>query len=171
MVTDDILYQFACQLRDALLIAMDKADALPVRLSLTPSPVPALDVCCSDDDGDGMAWVSMVRGRQKNALNQPCGSETEMLFLVGIARCSPTIGDDQMAPSGAELDEASMKMYRDYRIMRHAIQGIWAPEMQLEKDDYRLGDYSVHAVRGGCQAASQEVYVDFACLPYNLECS
>lgn len=176
MVVTDILEDFACQLRDALLVAMDKADALPIRLSLYPSPVVPMDICCSDEEeGDGQAWVAFLGTRVKAPnRNLPCGGEIEARFAVGIARCAHTIDSQGVAPSGQELDEDALKLFRDYRIMRHAIQGVWAQEMavskyQLNKDDWRLGDYNVHVVRGGCMASSQEVFVDFSCLPYSLE--
>ena len=171
----DILEDFACQLRDALLVAMDAADALPARLSLYPSPVVPMDICCSSEDGDGQAWVAFIGTKAKAPnRNLPCGGEVEARFAVGIARCAHTVDDRGRAPSGQELDDDALKLFRDYRIMRHAIQGIWAPEMaaskyQLKKDDWRLGDYNVHVVRGGCMASSHEVFVDFSCLPYDLE--
>ena len=173
-MSQDILLDFACQLRDALLVAMNKADALPVRLSLSPSPLVPMDICCSDEEGDGQAWVAFLGTKPKAPnRNLPCGGETEARFMVGIARCAHTVDDQGVAPSGVELDEDAMKLFRDYRIMRHAIQGIWAPEMQalhgMEKDDWRLGEYNVHAVRGGCMASSHEVLVDFSCLPFSLD--
>jgi hypothetical protein len=171
----DILYRFACELRDALGIAMHDAGAPPLRLSLSPTPMVPMDICCSEEDeceGDGQAWVHLIRARPKAPnRNLPCGGETEVQFVIGIARCAHTITEEG-APTGEELDEDTAKLYRDYRIMRRAIQGIWAPEMRqygMEKDDWRLGDYNVHVVRGGCMASSHEVFVDFSCLPYDLE--
>lgn len=155
----------AVLLRDALSLAMAECGAPSCRISLSPTSATPIDICCDCGDGDGQAWVSVIRAMPKAtaaAGYSPCGFETEVLFVLGISRCAHTINDQGEAPSGAELNEDTAKLLRDYQIMLRAVLTHWVPEMDLDKQMYRVGDYDVHPVRGGCLAATLEVFATFA---------
>jgi hypothetical protein len=149
------------QLRDALYVTMAEAGAKPCKIFLSPSPVTPIDVCCDCGDGDGQAWVSLINTRPVgNAQNNfPCAVEIEATFTLGMARCAYTIDDLGNAPSADELNENFERMTADYRIMKDAIS-LFATEFGLFKNDYRLGDFDVHPIGGGCSAYSQYVYVN-----------
>lgn len=153
----------ACQLRDALYVAMSDANAKPVRISFSPTAATVIDICCSDDEGDGQAWIALIQVRPTSNMNYPCGTESEALFVMGISRCAHTLDEGGDPPSAEELNDDFEKLTRDYQIMRRAIIELFVPEMDLDKGDYRIGDYDVHPVRGGCLAATQELFVRFGC--------
>jgi hypothetical protein len=148
----------ACQLRDALYVKMAEAGVRPCKIFLSPTPATALDVCCSDDDCDGQAWVALINtkpiGDARN--NTPCAVQIEAMFVLGIARCAYTLDDQGEAPDAEQISENAVGVYRDFGIMRDAV-ALFAEEFGLFKNDYRLGDFDVHPVRGGCSAYTLEI--------------
>lgn len=158
------IHSAACQLKDALYVAMSDADAKPVRISFSPTAATVVDICSSDDEEDGQAWVGLINARPTSNDNFPCGTEREVMFVMGISRCAHTLDDAADPPSAEELNEDFAKLTRDYKIFQRAITELFVPEMDLDKGAYRIGDYDVHPVRGGCLVATQELFVRFSCV-------
>lgn len=154
----------ACQLKDALYVAMADCDAKPWNIFLAPTPAVVIDSCCEEEEGDGQAWVTLLQVRPTSNDNYPCGVESEALFVMGISRCAYTIDDQGNSPSAEELSAGFRKLTRDYKIFRKAVVELFVPEMKLDRNDYRFGDWDSHPVRGGCLLSTQELFVNFTCV-------
>lgn len=167
MASDPVL-SLATLLRDALQVAMSDADASPVRISFSPTSATPIDICCDDGEGDGQAWVSWINAKPivtQGSAYTPCGLETEILFVLGISRCGHTIEDNGEIPTADELNGDFEKLTRDFQILRRALLCLFIPESGLDKGAYRLGDYDVHPLRGGCVVSTHEIHVRFDCSP------
>lgn len=147
-------------------LALTEAEALPCRLSKVPTPVPALDICCECEDGEGQAWVSFNRlvPVGEAIRGAPCATMFEATFNLGIARCVPSMDDEGNAPSGEELDAAVEKQMRDFLILR-AAACCWAENLKLPNSGWRYGDYALQPASGGCQVATLTLIarVPFGC--------
>lgn len=167
-MTSNPVLNAAEQLRDALYVTMAECDAKPCRISLSPSSETPIDVCCDCGDGDGQAWVSIIGAKpldSRMAGYAPCAIETEVLYVVGVARCAAKQDRRGNPPSAEQLDADTQKLMRDFQIMRKAFLGTFVSELGLDKQMYRLGDYDVHPVRD-CMVATHEFYVTFDNIPF-----
>lgn len=160
----------ATQLRDALFVAMSDCDMPPCRISLSPTSATVIDVCCecvteSGEPGDGQAWVSIIKADpifSREAGFTPCGYETEVLFVLGISRCVPTMDDQGNAPSATELDEAAAKVWASQGMFLAAIN-LWVEELELDKEAYTLGTWDIHPIRG-CSVSTMELRWRYDCI-------
>lgn len=151
----------ATALRDALYVKMAECDAKPCKIFLSPTAATPVGVCCNCGDGDGQAWVSIVSAKplyDKKSGFAPCAVETEVLFVVGIARCSPTIDDQGNLPESDELNAATERLARDFQLIRAAFN-LFVAEEDIDNQMYRFGDWDNHPVAGGCQIMTHEIFV------------
>lgn len=150
------------QLRDALYVAMSDCGSKPCKIFLSPTPATPIDVCCSDDDCDGQAWVSVI-GVRPTYNSADIHVQDEVRFELGIARCAHTLDDHGEAPSAEDLNSDTEKLARDFGAMRRAMLKLFVVEAGVERGDYRLGEYDVHPVGGGCMASTHEFFLNLRC--------
>jgi hypothetical protein len=143
---------------------MNNAHVPPCKWFLSPTPATPIDVCCGGDDCEGQAWVAIVNSRPRYSTAGVYISD-EVLLAMGIARCAYTLTKQGAAPTQDQLNSDTEKLMRDMQLMRCAVLDLYVPAMEMERGDYRFGDYDVHPVKGGCMAATQEVFVTVYCSP------
>lgn len=164
--SQDPVLLYARGLRDALTVALAEYDAPVCRLSLSPSPVPTLDICCDCSSGEGQATVSVLDVTPtENNQNLPCVTEFIARYLVSISRCAAVVGDDGSAPDADELDSDAEKIIRDGWILRYMVQCIFVPEFEIDYQDWEIESWSPQNVQGGCASSGIVVGVRWNCSP------
>lgn len=150
-------------LHSCFALALVEGEAPPCRLSKVPTPVPALDLCCECEDGEGQAWVSLNRLAPigDDQRGSPCATVYEATFVLGLSRCVPTLDDEGNAPGSDELNDATDKQLRDLVIMRNAAC-CWADNLDLPNSKWRYGDWVAQPASGGCQVSTLTIFARVA---------
>lgn len=155
------LLAYAQSLLDCSLVGLDDAGFPPCKAFLSPSPNPAWDDCCvCRNGGEGQLWVALNNSQPRDPFRgQPCGRDFQVLYTIGLTRCTPVIHDDGSAPSAAELTAAAEKMYRDQALLLQAVTCCFTEQFDLDPEQWAIGELEIFPNQGGCQGFQLSVLV------------
>lgn len=142
-------------LLDAAKAALTERGRSAALNTLVPGGEVAWDNCC---DGGGELYVRLVEqyptGRPVPSpdTTQSCGiTLLGVRLAVGVLRCTQTITDEGVFPSGSQMSEDSLGMVADSTALLDAIRCHWSPSLlEMISSTIKIERWSPLGPQGTC---------------------
>lgn len=150
------------RLLDCLSAALVDCNRPPCRVFLDVAKSPAWDECCDCTIGNGQAWVSVGEIRPMNTMltgqMSKCNYEYEAIVEVGVLRCAVMPPEGDTMPDAIRITEQAREILQDRVAMVQAIQCC----LDIERDNWDLGEWNSLGPMGGCVGGEQRVHIRFS---------
>lgn len=153
-------------------LAAGQAGPVGTQLLAPGAGPPPADWCCrhtgpDGTDGEGMAWVRLVRRYPSTRFPAPdttparCGASWAVDVELGVYRCAHTLDDQGNPPTAAEMTADALMVNDDaHSLLRAACRVRWP---------YVIGAWTPLGPSGGCVGGAQLLAVALSSGPIGKE--